>query len=59
MIIITNPVQDEKTTRAIIRDLLKYGYQFPYLQNYPVATHFTTYELKAMWKEEKEKMCQF
>lgn len=59
MIIITHPTQDEKATREIIRDLLKYGYSMPYLQNYPVCTHFTTYELKAMWEEEKEKMNEF
>lgn len=57
-IVVTSPRKDEPIVRAIMRDLMKYGYKFPYLQNYPVCTHYTTYELKAMWNEERDKMAE-
>lgn len=55
-IIITHPQQDEPLVRAIIRDLLKYGYRVEYLQNYPICQHYTVQELQAMWADELRKM---
>lgn len=55
-IIVTSPKHDAPIVRAIMRDLMKYGYCFEYLQNYEVCKHFTTYELRTMWQEEKSKL---
>ena len=55
-LIVTSPRSAEPTVRAIMADLLKFGYRFEYLQNYPICGQFTTRELRAMWDDVRRKM---